>query len=56
MDSTAGVDSHDFIDSAVYAMMRFQEQMKGRAKQVGLLTEEEAADRMTQSCRGENAE
>ena len=27
------------VNSAVYAMMRFQEQMKGKAKQIGMLTE-----------------
>ncbi len=44
------------VNSAVYAMMRFQEQMKGQAKQVGMLTEEDVAEWITQSRREENAE
>ena len=44
------------VNSAVYAMMRFQEQMKGRAQQGGLLTEEEVAEWITQSRREEFAE
>jgi len=44
------------VNSAVYAMMRFQEQMKGQAKQVGMLTEEDVAEWITQSRREENDE
>ena len=44
------------VNSAVYAMMRFQEQMKGKAKQIGMLTEEDVAQWITQSRREENAE
>ena len=44
------------VNSAVYAMMRFQEQMKGQAKQVGMLTEEDVAAWITQSRREENDE
>lgn len=44
------------VNSAVYAMMRFQEQMKGKAKQIGILTEEDVAQWITQSRREENAE
>lgn len=44
------------VNSAVYAMMRFQEQMKGQAKKVGMLTEEDVAEWITQSRREENAE
>lgn len=44
------------VNSAVYAMMRFQEQMKGQAKQVGMLTEEDVAAWITQSRREENGE
>lgn len=44
------------VNSAVYAMMRFQEQMKGKAKQIGMLTEEDVAHWITQSRREENAE
>ena len=44
------------VNSAVYAMMRFQEQMKGKAKQIGMLTDEDVAQWITQSRREENAE
>lgn len=44
------------VNSAVYAMMRFQEQMKGKAKQIGMLTEEDVAQWITQSRREDNAE
>ena len=44
------------VNSAVYAMMRFQEQMKGQAKKVGMLTEEDVAEWITQSRREENDE
>ena len=44
------------VNSAVYAMMRFQEQMKGKAKQIGMLTEEDVAQWITQSRREENEE
>ena len=44
------------VNSAVYAMMRFQEQMQGKAKQIGMLTEEDVAQWITQSRREENAE
>lgn len=44
------------VNSAVYAMMRFQEQMKGKAKQIGMLTEEDVAQWIPQSRREENAE
>lgn len=44
------------VNSAVYAMLRFQEQMKGQAKKVGMLTEEEVAEWITQSRREENDE
>ena len=44
------------VNSAVYAMMRFQEQMKGQAKQVGMLTEEDVATWITQSRREESDE
>ena len=39
------------MNSAVYAMMRFQEQMKGEADRVGMLTEEDVEERITQSRR-----
>ena len=41
------------VNSAVYAMMRFQEQMKGEAKRVGMLTEEDVAEWITRSRREE---
>lgn len=44
------------VNSAVYAMMRFQEQMKGEAKKIGMLTEEDVAAWLTQSRREENDE
>ena len=44
------------VNSADYAMMRFQEQMKGQAKKVGMLTEEDVAEWITQSRREENDE
>ncbi len=44
------------VNSAVYAMMRFQEQMKGQAKKVGMLTEEDVAEWITQSRREESDE
>lgn len=44
------------VNSAVYAMMRFQEQMKGQAKKAGMLTEEDVAEWITQSRREENDE
>lgn len=44
------------VNSAVYALMRFQEQMSGEAENVGFLTEEAVAEWITQSRREENAE
>ena len=43
------------VNSAVYALMRFQEQMKGQASQAGLLDEDAVAEWITQSRREENA-
>lgn len=42
------------VNSAVYAMMRFQEQMKGEAKNAGFMSEEEIAEWITQSRREDN--
>ncbi len=42
------------INSAVYAMMRFQEQMKGEAFKAGLLAEEDIAEWITNSRREES--
>ena len=44
------------INSAIYAMQKFQEQMKGQAAQAGLSSEEDVAEWITQSRREENAE
>ncbi len=43
------------INSAVYALMQFQEQMKGDAKKAGLLSEEDVAEWITSSRRKENS-
>ena len=43
------------VNSAVYALMRFQEQMGGEAEKVGLLSEEDVAEWITSSRRKENA-
>ena len=44
------------VNSAVYALMRLQEQMSGEAEKAGLFTEEDVANWITQSRREENAE
>ena len=44
------------INSAVYAMQKFQEQMKGQAEKAGFTAEEDVADCITNSRREENAE
>ncbi len=44
------------INSAIYAMQKFQGQMKGQAVQAGLTSEEDVADWITKSRREENAE
>ena len=44
------------INSAVYAMQKFQEQMKGQAEQAGFASEEYVADWITNTRREENAE
>ena len=44
------------INSAIYAMQKFQEQMKGQAAQAGLSSEEDVAEWITQSRREENDE
>ncbi|MBR3234724.1 MAG: AbrB/MazE/SpoVT family DNA-binding domain-containing protein [Atopobiaceae bacterium] len=44
------------VNSAVYALMRFQEQMSGETEKVGLLKEEAVAEWITQSRREDNAE
>lgn len=44
------------VNSAVYALMRFQEQMSGEAEKADLPTEEAVAEWITQSRREDNAE
>lgn len=44
------------VNSAVYALMRLQEQMRGQAQEAGLLTEEDVAAWITQSRREESVE
>ena len=44
------------INSAVYAMQKFQEQMKGQAASAGFTSEEDVANWITDSRREENAE
>ena len=41
------------VNSAVYALQRFQEQMKGEAAKAGFLSEEDVADWITNSRREE---
>ena len=43
------------VNSAVYALMRFQEQMDGEAEKAGLLSEDDVAEWITSSRRKENA-
>jgi AbrB family looped-hinge helix DNA binding protein len=42
------------VNSAVYALMTFQEQMRGKAKEAGFVSEEDVADWITASRRKEN--
>lgn len=49
-------DSVRIINSAVYAMQKFQEQMKGQAALTGFTSEEDIANWITSSRREENAE
>ena len=42
------------VNSAVYALMKLQDQMKGAAEKVGLITEDDVADWITNSRREEN--
>ena len=37
------------VNSAIYALQRFQEQMKGEAEKAGLFTEDDVAEWITQS-------
>ena len=42
------------VNSAVYALMKFQEQMKGDAEKAGFLSEEDVAEWITNSRREES--
>lgn len=44
------------LNSAVYALMRFQKQMKGAAEKAGFVTEEDVAEWITKSRREENTQ
>ena len=44
------------MNSAIYAMKKFQEQMKGEAEKAGFVSEEEIAEWITESRREDNAE
>lgn len=44
------------VNSAVYALMRLQEQMGGEAEKAGLFTEEDVAEWISQSRREDNEE
>ena len=44
------------INSAIYAMQKFQEQMKGEAEKAGFSSEEEVSNWITDTRREENAE
>ena len=44
------------VNSAVYALMRFQEQMSGEGEKAGMFSEEDVANWITQSRREEKAE
>ncbi len=42
------------VNSAVYALMKFQEQMGGEAEKTGLMSEDDVAEWITASRREEN--
>lgn len=42
------------VNSAIYALMRFQEQMKGEAEKTGLISEDDVAEWITNSRREDN--
>ena len=49
-------DTVKVVNSAVYALQRFQEQMKGEGKKAGLLSDGDVAAWITSSRREEDAE
>lgn len=44
------------VNSAVYALMRLQEQMKGEAEKVGFMSEDNVAEWITNSRREDNTQ
>ena len=44
------------VNSAIYALQRFQEQMKGEAAKAGLFSEDDVAEWITNSRREEASE
>lgn len=42
------------VNSAIYALERFQEQMKGEAQKAGIMSEDDVAEWITNSRRKEN--
>ena len=44
------------MNSAVYALKRFQKQMKGEAKKAGFLSEDDIAEWITKARREDNAQ
>ena len=44
------------MNSAVYALTRFQKQMKGEAKQAGFMSEDDIAEWITKARREDNAQ
>lgn len=44
------------VNSAVYALMRFQEQMKDEAEKAGLMSEDDVAEWITNSRHEDNAQ
>lgn len=44
------------VNSAVYALMRLQEQMKGENEKAGLMSEDDVAEWITNSRREDNAQ
>ncbi|MBQ9347798.1 MAG: AbrB/MazE/SpoVT family DNA-binding domain-containing protein [Oscillibacter sp.] len=48
-------DSVRIMNSAIFAMQKFQEQMSGQAAKAGLMSEDDVMEWITQSRREENA-
>ena len=59
VNNTKGMSKgHDprMMNSAVYALKRFQKQMKGEAKKAGFMSEDDIAEWITKSRREKNAQ